>query len=159
MIVGLVVVAAKAMVSAPAVEALAAAVQRVGAVVLRELVCPAVDGETSAGDAVGVAADGDAEVILRRFVLRGRVVAEDDVSEFPSAVGHDERLQRGAVSQHARGNAAAIAELDGLDPGAVAQGAGIDTLRGDVLRRRRSSGRGQHRQTAGDPLRHDFHPF
>src|SRR3546814_20912322 len=74
-----------------------AAVQRVGAVVERKLIGPAIERKATARDTIGIAADGDAEIIGLVDIARKVVIAEYDVRDRPRAVGRFERLKRRAI--------------------------------------------------------------
>src|SRR3546814_5314237 len=69
------------------VETHRAAVQRIGAVVERKLVGPAIERKAAARDTIGIAADGDAEIIGLVDIAREVVIAEYDVRDGPRAVG------------------------------------------------------------------------
>jgi len=101
------------------VEALSAAVQGVGLVVLRHLVAFAVEFEGALGQAIAEAADGRAEVRGAFLVTLHIVEAEDDVVEFAVFVRHLQRLQGRAVGDDRGLHAVAVAQDVLLDGRAV----------------------------------------
>ncbi|VVT19327.1 hypothetical protein SPHINGO391_460096 [Sphingomonas aurantiaca] len=122
------------------VEAVAAAVQRIGLVVERELIGLAVEREAATRDPVGVAADRHAEEVGMIDIGSEVVIAEHDVGDLAVAVGAHQRLQRRAVGQDPCGHAVRVAQRHRLDRGAVLQGAGGGALyvcRVGRLRRKR----------------------
>jgi len=73
-------------------------VQRIGAVVLGERIGLAVDAERAALDAIGVAADGGAEIVGRDQIALHVVIAERHVLGLTLAIGHRERLEDRAIA-------------------------------------------------------------
>src|SRR3546814_2349764 len=96
-----------------------AAVQRVGAVVERKLVGPAIERKATARDTIGIAADGDAEIIGLVDIAREVVIAEYDVRGRPRAVWGFERLQGRAIGDDTRLHARFIGERTRPDGPAV----------------------------------------
>ncbi len=130
------------------VETLWSAVQVVLAVVLRQRVGRAVDGERPLADAVAVAADDGAEEWRLVEVTLEVVVAEHDVTELPCLVGHLQRRDDAAVGDGFHFHPVGVGQREGLDGLAVGQG----TER-RASHRERSSGRGRRRGRSGRSLR------
>ena len=124
------------------VEALEAAVQRVGTVVGGELVLLAVQGEGGVGDPVAVAADDGPEVRVRLQVAVDRVEAEGHVGGAARAVGHDDPLHDGAPRDDVHLHAVRVLERVALDRGAVERLA--ERLRGWRAARRREGEAERH---------------
>ena len=84
------------------VETVQPAVQRVRAVVGRELKRLAVEPEARIGNAIGVAADRGAEEAASAEIAGEIVMAEHDVVAAAVRIRHQQRLQRGAQRDDAR---------------------------------------------------------
>ncbi len=106
----------------PLVEALGSAVQAVAAVVGADPRLATVELEATTGDAVGVAADGAAEVRRAREPVLQAPVTQDHVAPDPVAAGDRQGVQRGAQRPDLEDRARRHAEGEALDRTAVAQG-------------------------------------
>ncbi len=93
--------------------------QGVRAVVGRQGVLLAVEGELALGDAVGDAADGAAEVRVVAEIAFQVVEAEDDVGQLAVLVGDVQLGEGGAVGDDLGLGAAGVGEGEFLDHGAV----------------------------------------
>ena len=104
------------------VEALGAAVQGVGLVILRNLVALAVEAETTVGDAVAEAADGGAKEYRGVVEITLDIIeAQHHVFAVALAVGHLERLQHATVGDDGGLHAVAVGQDEFLDGGAIGQ--------------------------------------
>ena len=92
------------------VIALEAAVQAGLAVILIQLVFPAVEGEAGPGNAVADTPDHPAEMAAPCLVFRGGIVAQDHVGDAAVLIGHADCLDIGAVVEHGAACAAGIGD-------------------------------------------------
>src|SRR3546814_16743442 len=74
-----------------------------------------MEHKAAARDTIGIAADGDAEIIGLVDIARKVVIAEYDVRDRPRAVGGFERLKRRAIGDDTRLHPRFIGERDRLD--------------------------------------------
>ena len=109
------------------VESLDAAVDVVFPVVLGQLVPDPVQGETAAGNAVGVASHQGAEVGVLGEVAFQRVESQDDVVEVAGPVGGPEGGDDAAVGDDPDFDAGGIRQR--VDPDALAAGSGAEVGR------------------------------
>ncbi len=104
--------------------------QAVLAVAGAELIVDAVQRETALIDAIGEAADRDADIGRLVEIGRQRVVAQDDVGHRPLAIGQGQGLQGRAIGDNGRRDARAAVERGAGNDLAVGQMAkGEDTER------------------------------
>ena len=119
------------------VEALHAAVQRIGAIVGRQRVLLAVERELGIGDAVGVAAGDDAEIRVLAGVVVDIAEAEDDVVDLAVAVRHLDRGDDAAIVDHANRHVLGVGQCvldDGRSVRQLAEVALFDIARVDGVR-------------------------
>jgi hypothetical protein len=105
------------------VEAGAAAVKRVRAIIDRQLVGLPVQLEASVGDTVGDPANGRTEIFGAGEIAFQRRIAERHVRHPAIAVGHDHRLDRGAERQDAYRHAGRVGQGDRFGFRAIGQAA------------------------------------
>ena len=95
--------------------------QRVGAVIGRQLKACAIQFERAVRDPVGVAADGSAKETPDREIAREILAAKDDIGQTAGSVRREDRLQRRAIADDARLEAFVATQPHGFDRGAVRQ--------------------------------------
>jgi hypothetical protein len=104
-----------------AIETFQSAMQRIGPVIDRELHRGAVEHETSARDAVRIAADGRAEILPPGEIAIENVMTEHDVVVTSGDVRHQQSLQARAIGDDAGFQSGVVLQDNALDLAAIRQ--------------------------------------
>ncbi|MPN01788.1 hypothetical protein SDC9_149000 [bioreactor metagenome] len=129
----------------------------VRAVVHRQSVGLAIQGELAFGDAVAVAADHRPEIRSLLQVTIQVVVAQHDIAEFSVAIGHLERNDDSAIIHNAGFRSLAVAQSEQVDLAAIRQLA--EGLGCHVIRRCRFEARAPGQEHYSCQRRHQAFPI